>query len=367
MRPSWTHRRRVDGEAARAHHQPALKREIFPRLVRPRLGPQADHAIAQPALERAQRLPFQAIDRIARRMALRDRRAGELPAGVVVMAIGAGEVQLTLPALVEIGSFRPQGRKPRIARRRDRLAARLQGDIGAERQQAVAFGGKRVGLLARRAAEIDPALEIDRLAGFRSDRRIARRHALHAGRRIAVTVGTGFSGGAGLFRPRRRAGLNEQHRRVGGVVVLHLLQGRAHVLVARAAAISLRQREGGREHRDQNGRQPQARHVTVISTWWAATKPSSPLQRKAMMPLSLATAENETNGLAAIAGDIFMRKISRPFQVALKSSMILRGMMRPLVPGRKPVSMTCMISALISTTWPFFAVLGALTSTLAIR
>jgi hypothetical protein len=85
------------------------------------------------------------------------------------------------------------------------------------------------------------------------------------------------------------------------------------------------------------------------------------------VPLSVATVKNETKGLAAIAGDIFMRKISRPFQVAVKSSTMLRGMMRPLVPGRKPVSIGCMINALISTTSPFFAVLGALTNTLAIR
>ena len=85
-----------------------------------------------------------------------------------------------------------------------------------------------------------------------------------------------------------------------------------------------------------------------------------------MVPLSVATAKNDTNGLAAIAGDNSMRKISAPFQVAVKRSMMLRGMMRPLVPGRKPVSIGCMISALISTISPFLAVLGALTRTLVI-
>ena len=71
--------------------------------------------------------------------------------------------------------------------------------------------------------------------------------------------------------------------------------------------------------------------------------------------------------VAEIAGDMSMLKISASFHVAVKRSMMLRGMMRPLGPGRKPVSIGCRISALISTTEPRLAVLGALTRTLAIR
>jgi len=48
----------------------------------------------------------------------------------------------------------------------------------------------------------------------------------------------------------------------------------------------------------------------------------------------------------------------------VKRSMMLRGMMRPLVPGRKPVLHRCRISALISTISPGLAVLGALMRTL---
>ena len=83
-----------------------------------------------------------------------------------------------------------------------------------------------------------------------------------------------------------------------------------------------------------------------------------------MVPLSVATAKNDTKGLVAMAGDISMRKISAPFQVATKCSMMLRGMILPLVPGLKPVSMGCRISALISTISPGLAVLGALMRTL---
>src|SRR3954463_11108482 len=69
MRPSRTHAWPIHRHAAGALHQPALERQVLDRIVGPRPGPHADPAVAQPALERAQRLPFQAIDRIAGRMA----------------------------------------------------------------------------------------------------------------------------------------------------------------------------------------------------------------------------------------------------------------------------------------------------------
>src|SRR6185369_7557395 len=128
--------------------------------------------------------------------------------------------------------------------------------------------------------------------------------------RARVTVGAGFVGRARLLLPQRLARLDEQHGRVRGVVVLHLLQRRAHILVARTARLArLRHGKRGGEQRSEAeaGREP--RHVTAMATRCSATKPSSPVQRKPIVPLSVATAKNETNGLAAIAGEKSMLKI----------------------------------------------------------
>ena len=65
------------------------------RSVLVRLGAHADQAVAQAALQRADRLPFQAIDRIAGGVALRDSVAGKAAAPVVVVALGAGVIDLT--------------------------------------------------------------------------------------------------------------------------------------------------------------------------------------------------------------------------------------------------------------------------------
>ena len=67
--------------------------------------------------------------------------------------------------------------------------------------------------------------------------RIARRDALHAGLGVAVAVGAGFAGAAGLGAPQRLAVEHRQHAGIAGVVVLHRLVVAAHVLVGRAALV----------------------------------------------------------------------------------------------------------------------------------
>ena len=107
-----------------------LKRHVLGRIVGVGLRANSDQAIAQPPLQRAQRLPFQAIDRIACGMRLRNGHAGELLAGIVVVADGAAEVELALAAPIDLGALLAKRTKPRVVGRRDRLAARLERDIG---------------------------------------------------------------------------------------------------------------------------------------------------------------------------------------------------------------------------------------------
>src|SRR5262249_11677612 len=90
------HARRLDGHAAGALQQEKLGRDVFGRAEFERLGPHADDAVAQAALQRAEALPFEPVDRVAGRMRLRHDVAGKLLAPVVVVALGARHVDLAL-------------------------------------------------------------------------------------------------------------------------------------------------------------------------------------------------------------------------------------------------------------------------------
>src|SRR5689334_4548198 len=110
-----------------------------------------------------------------------------------------------------------------------------------------------------------------------------------------MAIGAGLVAGTSLLLPQRLAHLHVQHGGVGGVVILHLLQSRAHVLIARPALVlaTLRHCERRQEYRSQSdrGRQP---HVTVTITDPSAKKFRSPVHWKRMVPLSFATAKKET-------------------------------------------------------------------------
>src|SRR5215212_3193331 len=76
------HGRGLDRHAARAPHQEQFQIDILVRAVGVRLRPHADQAIAQAALQRADALPFQAIERVAVWMTLYHRNASELLAPI---------------------------------------------------------------------------------------------------------------------------------------------------------------------------------------------------------------------------------------------------------------------------------------------
>ena len=61
------------------------------------------------------------------------------------MAVRTRKIELALATFVEVGTLGPQGAKSRIVRRCNRLATRLQGDVGAERQQPLTFRRQRFG------------------------------------------------------------------------------------------------------------------------------------------------------------------------------------------------------------------------------
>src|SRR5215207_9557724 len=178
--------RRLEYHALRPIHHEDLKGDIFQGLIRIGLGANADETIAQPPLERAQGLPLQTVDGIAGRMGLRDRDTGQLLAGVVVVADGAAQVELTLSTRPDRGPLLAERRQSGVVRRGYRHPARLVGDESQQRQQVPAFRRKGLGLLVGRAAEPDAALEIDRLVAVLQHRGIARRDALHVGDGMAV-------------------------------------------------------------------------------------------------------------------------------------------------------------------------------------
>src|SRR5207237_1214534 len=93
------------------------------------LGVQAEHAGAQPPLERAHLLPLQAIGRIAIGLALAQRFGAELAPGIAVMTMLAGEVHLTAPAEVLLSA---RFDIPVVQMYTDRQPARLVRHVGGE-------------------------------------------------------------------------------------------------------------------------------------------------------------------------------------------------------------------------------------------
>src|SRR6266480_841773 len=133
-RASGPDRGRLQHHPARPPHQIELEVHEFLRAVRVRLGAYADEAIAQPALQRAEPLPFQPVDRVSGRMRLRDGTSGQLLAPVVVVALRTGKIKLALPAIKDVSSGIKKRLHSLVDRDLDRHAARLPRDIGGDRQ-----------------------------------------------------------------------------------------------------------------------------------------------------------------------------------------------------------------------------------------
>ena len=81
--------RRIDGKPRRALRQVELEIDQLRRAIRVRLGTYADHAPAKATLKRPGRLPLEPVDRVARRVALRDHAAADAATRVVVVTLRA--------------------------------------------------------------------------------------------------------------------------------------------------------------------------------------------------------------------------------------------------------------------------------------
>src|SRR5439155_16775697 len=122
---------------------------------------------------------------ISGRMGLRDGAAGELSAPVVVVALGAGEIELALAAMEGFSACIEKGFAARVDRDIDRQAARLHRDIRGQREQLFALESERLRLLPRGAAEVDPLLQVHR-APRRGDRKSTRLNSSHVAISYAV-------------------------------------------------------------------------------------------------------------------------------------------------------------------------------------
>src|SRR2546430_16326684 len=104
-------------------------------------------------------------------MGLRDRAAGELSAPVVVVALGAGEIELALAAEERVAAGLEERPGARVDRDMDRQGARLpRGGRGGRGRGPSLLGGGRGGL-APRPGGGDGAVGVSRRPGRRGERR----------------------------------------------------------------------------------------------------------------------------------------------------------------------------------------------------
>src|SRR5207245_9137018 len=124
--------RRFRSHPVRAPHQVELEVHEFGRAVGVGLRAHTGETAAQAALEGAQALPLEPVERISGRMGLSDGAAGELSAPVVVVALGAGEIELALTTEERFATGFEDRPGARVDRNIDRQAARLPRHVGRE-------------------------------------------------------------------------------------------------------------------------------------------------------------------------------------------------------------------------------------------
>src|SRR5215467_8709586 len=255
-------------------------------------------------------------------MALRDGNAGELLAPVVIVAMYAGEIKLTLAPLEDVPSSGNERCEPGVAAL-DGHAARLARDISAECEELLALKGEGGRMLMLGAADVYAFFNVDRSAALGVESRVACGHTFHGIGRLSMAVG---AGAPCCPRPRSPGNLtveHPQHAGIGRIFILHRLGIGAHLRIGRAALVDgnvagdnwtcgaeecdddscgnqdksapLPRREAGPMERS-------ITHSTTILACSVAAKPLSPVHLNSNVPLSVATVEKVMNGLAAIAG-----------------------------------------------------------------
>ena len=115
-------------------------------------------------MQRAQRLPLEAVDGKAVGVALADALGPQALAPVLLVALRAGEIELALPLVVERAARLEERPRRAVDRDAHRQAARLMRDQRGQRQQRLGFVGERRGLLALGAAVLDARLQVQEAA-----------------------------------------------------------------------------------------------------------------------------------------------------------------------------------------------------------
>src|SRR5580704_15855332 len=100
--------------------------------------------------------------------------------------------------------------------------------------------------------------------------------------------------------------------------------------------------------------------MTVMASYAVVAVPSSSIQVNRNVPLSSTLTVNWKYGLAAIPGSRSQANASLPLNSQVNLLMIFRGTSAPASSLRRPDSIGCEISVLISITSPFLASLGTL-------
>src|SRR6516165_3226032 len=169
-------------------------------------------------------------------MALRDGDAGELLAPVVIVAMRAGEIELTLAPLEDAPSRGNEGCEPGVVAL-DGHPARLARDIDAEREELLALEGERGRTLMLGATDVYAFFYVDRRAALGVERRVACGHTFHGTGRLTVAVGARASCCPRLRAPGDLTIEHPQHAGIGRIFVLHRLRIGAHLLIGRLALI----------------------------------------------------------------------------------------------------------------------------------
>ena len=144
------------------------------------MGPYTGQAVAQPALQRTQALPFQPVLRVAVGVALRNERAAQALAPALVVALRAGQVQLSQALGIKLATPFQGGLQPHIIHGRERQAARLQGNQAFEGQQFFALQFPGFGALLLHTAALNALREIHGALALCVESRVTQGHAAQA-------------------------------------------------------------------------------------------------------------------------------------------------------------------------------------------
>src|SRR5690348_637180 len=217
--PSSAHSWRFDRQPLPPPREIELEVRELRRARARHLGAYAEQTCPDPPLQGSEALPFEAIGREGIAVPLAESLRIQPLAPVLLVALGAGEVHLAVPAGVQRASALEARARAAVDAHRERHSAGLRRDVSADREQLVGFALKRLRALMPDATGVDAGLEIHDSTRGSIVSRVSRGHASHRCGRVAVT---------GLAArtvhcppPQRLAALDPQEAGIGDLVGLH--------------------------------------------------------------------------------------------------------------------------------------------------